>query len=485
MITSTRKKINIPSTEAIIKGISDEGGLFLFETLKKSFFKKLDSTLTYSEVAFFVMKELLLDFNDLQIKEAIGNSYNESNFIPEPVSLIDQGSFSYLNLYNGPTFAFKDMALSILPYLLKTSKSIQNNTSTSLILTATSGDTGSAALNGFQSLDNTKVVVLYPEGGVSQIQEKQMLSYKNDNTFIISVKGNFDDCQNLVKKAFKEIPLAKITYTSANSINIGRLVPQIVYYFYSYLQLVKNGTIQENSKINYSVPTGNFGNIFAAYLAKEMGLPINKLICASNSNNVLTDFFNTGTYTIDREFYKTYSPSMDIIISSNLERFLYLASDNNVSYVKTLMSQLKASSTFNVNNIIKSKFTNFYANYITDEATTDLIKSTFENTNILIDPHTAVALGVYNKYLKETNDDTHTIIVSTANPYKFPSALASAFDLNRSLDDFEILEEVAKITNKKVDQRLLRIKDVDSSHPIWEKENSFNLLRKLIGTLDV
>ena len=364
------------------------------------------------------------------------------------------------------------MALSILPHLLDESKKINKQTNNTIILTATSGDTGSAALCGFSKADSTKMIVLYPTQGVSKIQEKQMLSFGSDKQKVIAINGNFDDAQRLVKKAFNDENNKDYNLSSANSINIGRLVPQIVYYFYSYFKEVKNC----EDKINFVVPTGNFGNILAGYIAKELGLPVNKLICASNSNNVLYDFFRKGVYDRNREFFKTISPSMDILVSSNLERLLYHVSGNDKE-VKEMMDSLNLNGKYETS----LEFSDFYSEYVDIETTYKGIKEVYDKYDYLIDPHTAVGYVAYKKYIEDTNDNTKTIIASTAHPFKFPEAICKALDLpfNGEFEAIEMLSEKCKIKYPEPFKKLTG----EYKKTVWEKEESYENLCNLIKEL--
>ena len=453
---STRgKDINITSSQAIVKGLANDGGLYVpakFPHLEKSFdeLKKMN----YRELAFYIIKKFFTDFNDEELLECVSNAYDEKFESKEIVPLVQREGIHFLELFHGPTLAFKDMALSILPYLLKTASKKLDIKEDIVILTATSGDTGKAALEGFADVEGTKIIVFYPENGVSEIQKRQMITQEGKNTFVVGIEGNFDDAQRGVKEVFadrsynEELSSNGYMFSSANSINIGRLVPQIVYYFYSYLKLVKEGNIAEGEKINIVVPTGNFGNILAAYYGRKIGLPVNKFICASNDNNVLYDFINTGVYDIGREFKKTISPSMDILISSNLERFLYELSDNDEKTVEELMDKLKEEGRYEISDKMKEGLEDFYGGFIGDDKTYETIREVYESSKYLIDTHTAVAHAVYKKYKEETGDNTKTIIASTASPFKFTRSVMKSIDEDfYKYNDFDLIKEMSKLAD--------------------------------------
>lgn len=455
---STRdKNISISSAQAIAQGLSSEGGLFVPESLPKISENDILSLCqkSYAERAFDIFKLFLTDFTDDEIRSCVTKAYG-NNFDTENIADISHlltGTY-ILELWHGPTCAFKDMALQILPHLLTVSAKKTVPDKKIAILVATSGDTGKAALEGFKNVEGTTISVFYPEDGVSDMQKRQMATQEGDNVFVCAVKGNFDDCQNGVKAIFtnKEFAaeLAKndIILSSANSINWGRLCPQIVYYISAYAELIKNEEIKYGEKINIVVPTGNFGNILAAYYAKEMGLPVNKLICASNANNILTDFIKTGVYDKNRDFYTTISPSMDILISSNLERLLYHLSDENTELINKWFTALKEQGRYEVSDQVKERISElFYAGCCSDNETKEAIKECFEGYSYLMDTHTAVAYKVYNDYKKETGDKTKTIIASTANPYKFGAAVYSAVGGDcAGLDEFTIIEKLEEKT---------------------------------------
>ena len=418
------------------------------------------------------MKQFLTDFTEEELKNCINKAYDSKFDTEEIAPLVQADGAYYLELFHGPTIAFKDMALSILPHLLITSARKNNVKNDIVILTATSGDTGKAALAGFADVEGTKIIVFYPKHGVSPIQEKQMVTQKGANTFVVGINGNFDQAQTGVKQMFNDKAMAEemdkegYQFSSANSINIGRLVPQIVYYVYAYSRLYANGAIAKDEKINVVVPTGNFGNILAAFYAKNMGLPIGKLICASNENKVLYDFFSTGTYDKNREFMLTSSPSMDILISSNLERLIYRIAGNDAKKNAEFMKDLTTSGKYEITDEMRTQLADFYGNYTSEEETASVIKKLFEDTGYIIDTHTAVAAGVYEKYKKDTNDvDTKTVIASTASPFKFTRSVMDAIDHKYdSMTDFELVDELSKLGNVKVPQAIEEIRSAEVLH---------------------
>lgn len=462
----------VTASQAILKGLSDDGGLFVpdhIPTLDKSL-KEL-AGMTYQQVAYEVMKLFLTDFTEEELKNCINSAY-DSKFDTEKIApLVKADDAYYLELFHGSTIAFKDMALSILPHLMITSARKNNIKNEIVILTATSGDTGKAALAGFADVKGTRIIVFYPKNGVSPIQEKQMVTQKGANTFVVGIHGNFDDAQTGVKKIFSDKELAKemdekgFQFSSANSINIGRLVPQICYYVYAYAQLCKDGKITEGEKINVVVPTGNFGNILAAFYAKNMGLPIDKLICASNDNKVLYDFFRTGTYDRNREFVLTTSPSMDILISSNLERLIYRIAGNDADKNRELMSALTGNGKYEITEEMKAQLADFYGNFASEAETAAEIRRLYEKCGYVIDPHTAVASAVYGKYVAETGDHKTTVIASTASPFKFTRSVMDAIDTKYDvMGDFELVDELSKIAKVKVPGAIEEIRTAPILH---------------------
>lgn len=454
MYKSTRGPQEVTASYAILKGLSDDGGLFVPEHIPA-----LDvsvealSKMTYQETAYEVMKLYLTDFTEEELKSCIRKAYDEKfdTDVIAPLKKADGAWF--LELFHGPTIAFKDMALSILPHLLTTAAKKNKVTDEIVILTATSGDTGKAAMAGFAGVEGTRIAVFYPKDGVSAVQEKQMVTQKGENTFVVGIRGNFDDAQTGVKKMFgdkvlqKELAEKGFRFSSANSINIGRLVPQIVYYVYAYAKLLASGEIEKGEKINITVPTGNFGNILAAYYAKNMGLPVNKLICASNENKVLFDFFTTGRYDRNRDFIVTSSPSMDILVSSNLERLIYKISGGDSDKNRDMMEALAKDGTYEITESMKAALSDFYGNYATEEEVSAVIKDVYEKDGYVLDTHTAVADTVYRKYKEETKDMTKTVIASTASPYKFAGSVMPAIDSKYSdMTDFDLLDELGRIS---------------------------------------
>lgn len=470
---STRSKgIAVRASEAILKGLTDDGGLFVpdhIPALDKSL-KEL-SQMDYRQVAYEVMKLYFTDFTESELKTCIDRAY-DSKFDTEVIApLAEAENAYYLELFHGPTIAFKDMALSILPHLMITSARKNAIKNEIVILTATSGDTGKAALAGFADVEGTRIVVFYPKNGVSPIQEKQMVTQKGKNTFVVGIHGNFDDAQTGVKKIFSDKELAKemeengFQFSSANSINIGRLIPQVCYYVYAYVTLLKEGKIADGEKINVTVPTGNFGNILAAFYAKNMGLPIDKLICASNDNKVLYDFFRTGVYDRNREFVLTSSPSMDILISSNLERLIYWIAGNDAGENRGLMAALTGEGRYEITDEMKGALKDFYGNYADEAETAAEIKRLYEDCGYVIDTHTAVASAVYRKYVEEMGDHTKTVIASTASPFKFTRSVMNAIDGKYdAMGDFELVDELSRIANVRVPQAIEEIRTAPVLH---------------------
>lgn len=471
---STRGKEElVTASTAILKGLSKDGGLFVPVTIPKLDvpMEKL-AQMSYQKTAYEVMSRFLTDFTEEELKDCINKAY-DSKFDTEAIAPLHEANGIYfLELFHGATIAFKDMALSILPHLMTTAAKKNQVKNEIVILTATSGDTGKAALAGFADVPGTKIIVFYPKHGVSPIQEKQMVTQKGANTYVIGITGNFDDAQTAVKKMFNDKELAEeldqagYQFSSANSINIGRLVPQIVYYVYAYAALVKEGKIKAGDKINVVVPTGNFGNILAAYYAKQMGLPVNRLICASNENKVLYDFFRTGVYDRKREFILTSSPSMDILISSNLERLIYRLTGENAEKCAELMQSLSNGGEYAITDEMKEKLSDFYGNYCSEGETREAISATYYGCDYVIDPHTAVAAGVYQKYVRETQDtETPAVIASTASPYKFTRSVMDAIsDRYAGLDDFALADALEKLSGVKIPKAVEEIRTAPVLH---------------------
>ena len=470
---STRNSsVNVSSAQAIAQGISKDGGLFVPSELPKitSDDIKALGDMTYAQRAFSVFSKYLTDFTEAEIKYCVESAYNTKNFdtdnIAELAHLFD-GTYM-LELWHGPTCAFKDMALQILPYLLTTSAKKLELNKKIVILVATSGDTGKAALEGFKDVPDTEILVFYPDDGVSAMQKKQMTTQEGQNVGVCAIKGNFDDAQNGVKAIFTNQEIAAeldkngMMFSSANSINWGRLAPQIIYYISSYAQLVKDGEITLGEKINIVVPTGNFGNILAGFYAKKMGIPVNKLICASNANNVLTEFLTTGVYNKNRPFHTTISPSMDILISSNLERLLYHLCGENDAQIREWFGALATDGKYEVSDDVKAVLKDeFYAGCCDDTQTKACIKEIYDKYSYTCDTHTAVAVKVYEDYKAATGDETKTIIASTASPYKFSGSVLDAIGIDTDSDEFELVEKLAEASKLAVPASLAELKNKD------------------------
>ena len=476
LYNSTRdKNVKLTASEAILKGLSDDGGLFVPESIPKinKSMKEL-SELSYNDLAYEVMSLFLDDFTEDELKTCINYAYGDNFDDPKiaPMSYADRSY--YLELYHGPTIAFKDMALQILPHLMTTSAKKNGVSKDIVILTATSGDTGKAAMAGFADVPHTKIMVFFPHGGVSDVQRLQMVTQKGGNVSVISVDGNFDDCQTGVKQIFNdssfkdEIAEKGYQFSSANSINIGRLVPQIVYYVYAYCNLLKNEKINDGDLINVCVPTGNFGNILAAYLAKKTGTPIDKLICASNMNNVLTDFFETGTYDRNRDFHLTMSPSMDILISSNLERLIYFISGCDDKATTVFMSELVSKGKYTITGEMKQNLNDFIAGCAGESETSSEIKRIYDDTGYVIDTHTAVASYVANKLNKAGRlSDVPMIIASTASPYKFARSIVDAIkgtSSDEGKNGIKMIDELMALTDMPEPNAIKEIRQADIRH---------------------
>lgn len=462
----------VTASQAILKGLADDGGLFVPVSIPKLPVSLGElKEMTYQEIAYTVMKEFLTDFTEEELKSCIAKAYDSKFDTEEIAPLAKVEDAYYLELFHGATIAFKDMALSILPHLLTTSAKKNQVKNEIVILTATSGDTGKAALAGFADVEGTKIIVFYPKNGVSHVQELQMVTQKGDNTSVVAIHGNFDNAQSGVKAMFenkeleKELNEAGYQFSSANSINIGRLVPQVVYYVYAYAKLLQNEEIAEDEEINVVVPTGNFGNILAAYYAKNMGIPIAKLICASNENKVLYDFFQTGTYDRNREFVLTTSPSMDILISSNLERLIYKISGEDARKDTDLMTELKTKGSYAITGEMKANLADFAAGYATEEQVAKTIHDIYEDTGYVMDTHTAVAATVYKAYKEDSKDDRKTVIASTASPYKFAGSVMSAIDPKyKGQDDFKLIEELQKVSGTELPNAIKEIMNAEIRH---------------------
>ncbi len=471
--TSTRDaNIEISASQAIIKGLSDDGGLFVPKE-----FPVLDTSLEelagldYRETAYRVMKLFLSDFTEEELRECINNAYDSKFDTPEIAPLMEAGGSYYLELFHGRTIAFKDMALSILPHLLITAAKKNDVHEEIVILTATSGDTGKAALAGFAGVRGTRIIVFFPKDGVSPVQKLQMVTQKGDNTFVVGVNGNFDDCQTGVKNIFNDRELAEklkaqgFRFSSANSINIGRLIPQVVYYVYSYSRLVNSGRIKAGEKIDFCVPTGNFGNILAGYYAKLIGLPVNKLICASNENKVLFDFFESGVYDRNRKFILTSSPSMDILISSNLERLIYHIAGDDAKVNAEYMKELAETGKYTIEDDMRGRLVDFLGFYADEGETAARIKALYEDCGYIIDTHTAVASAAYDKYYRSYSPKVPAVIVSTASPYKFSRSVMTAIDkANESKGDFELIDEMSALSGVDIPAAIEEIRNAEIRH---------------------
>lgn len=462
----------VTASAAILKGLADDGGLYVPQSIPT-----LDvdlaalSKMSYQEIAYEVMKLFLTDFSEEELKDCIKKAYDQKFDTPQIAPVREANGTWYLELFHGSTIAFKDMALSILPHLMTTAAKKNQIKEEIVILTATSGDTGKAALAGFANVPGTKIIVFYPKDGVSAVQEMQMITQKGNNTYVIGIEGNFDDAQTGVKKIFGNKQLAMelkekgYRFSSANSINIGRLVPQIVYYVYSYVELIRKGVLKEGEELNVVVPTGNFGNILAAYYAKEMGIPIHKLICASNENKVLYDFFTTGIYDRNREFILTTSPSMDILISSNLERLIFKIAGEDAKKNQSFMTSLKETGCYQITPEMKKRLSDFVGGYATERQICDMIEKIYKSDHYVIDTHTAVAASVYEDYQTQTKDGTKTLIVSTASPYKFAGSVMSAIHpADREISDFELIDKLSDISGTKIPQAIEEIRTAPILH---------------------
>ena len=464
----------VTASQAILSGIAPDGGLYVPET-----FPKLDKSLeelkglNYREIAYEVMKLFLTDFTEEELKACIDSAYDSKFDTEEIVPMKEADGLIYLELFHGPTLAFKDMALSILPYLMVTSAKKNNLKEKIIILTATSGDTGKAALAGFADVEGTGIIVFYPKDGVSPFQRQQMVTEKGKNTSVVAIEGNFDDAQNGVKAIFSDKALAAelkekgYVFSSANSINIGRLVPQIVYYVYAYVKLLNEGKLSPGEILDVCVPTGNFGNILAANFAKKLGLPLGKLICASNTNKVLFDFFKTGTYDRDREFTLTISPSMDILISSNLERLIYRLCDCDAAKNAKFMSELVNEGKYTIDKAMADKLTDFEAGFAAEEDTLHTIKEVYDKTGYVIDTHTAVAAFVANEYRNKNTSHNKLLIASTASPFKFAGSVLKALE-NDKVENFtsewDKIRELERISGKKLPETARDIENAKVIH---------------------
>ncbi len=491
-ISTRDKSVKVTAAKAISQGISGEGGLFVPESFPKfsaEDFKTLGG-LDYIGRAKYILKEFLDDFSEEEVDYCVKGAYTGSfdNEQPAPIALIGENA-NILELWHGPTCAFKDLALQLLPFLLTTSAKKVSGGKKIVILVATSGDTGKAALEGFCDVENTEIMVFYPSDGVSPMQKLQMDSQKGANVHVCAIKGNFDDAQTGVKKIFTDNAVKEklaennMQFSSANSINWGRLAPQIVYYISAYCDMLERGEDYLKDGFNIVVPTGNFGNILAAYYAKKMGVPVNKLICASNANNVLTDFINTGKYDRNRKFFTTISPSMDILISSNLERMLFELSGNDDKAVAKMQNDLSENGIFTVSDDVKAKMTDlFYGGCCDDDATIETIKELFSEYGYLCDTHTAVAMNVYKQYVNETGDDRPTVIASTASPYKFAASVLSAVSDKKAETEFDTVKLLASETATEIPAPIKALETAEVRFKeICEKEDMLASVYKALG----
>ena len=479
----------VTSSQAILKGLADDGGLYVPNQIPKlakdlGQFAQMD----YRQTAFEVLRLMLTDYTDEELHDCIDHAYDAKFDCDEIAPVKKVGEVHFMELFHGATIAFKDMALSILPHLLTTAARKNEINDDIVILTATSGDTGKAALAGFADVPHTKIIVFYPKGGVSRIQELQMITQKGENTFVVGVKGNFDDAQTGVKKMFNDSSLKQLLsenglrFSSANSINIGRLIPQIAYYVWAYSRLVKDQTIKAGDPINFVVPTGNFGNILAGYYAKCMGLPVNKMICASNDNKVLFDFFRTGTYDRNRDFILTSSPSMDILISSNLERLIYMITGEKEEDCKAFMQDLSEKGIYTITDEEKAQLNDFYGEYATEAENAQGIKDTYDQFGYVTDTHTGVANCVYRKYLKETGDQTPAVIVSTASPYKFSRSVVGAIKGDSDAIDFDLIRQLEEFSGTGIPNAVKEIMDAKILHnTVCETNEMESVVKQYLG----
>ena len=480
----------ITASQAVLQGLAPDGGLYVPDAIPA-----LDADLKtladmdYRQIAYLVMSKFLSDYTEEELKDCIDKAYDSKFDTKEIAPVVRKGEAYYMELFHGATIAFKDMALSILPHLLTKAAAKNGVKEDIVILTATSGDTGKAALAGFADVPGTRIIVFYPKGGVSRIQELQMVTQKGDNTAVVGVHGNFDDAQTGVKKMFNDPALKELLlehgfrFSSANSINIGRLVPQVAYYVWAYSRLVKEGTIGAGEKINFVVPTGNFGNILAGYYAKLMGLPVDRLICASNDNKVLFDFFKTGIYNRNREFILTSSPSMDILISSNLERLIYKVCGRSSEANRKYMQDLTEKGVYTLNLEQIAGLADFVPGYADEKDNAAEIRRVYEECGYVMDTHTGVASAVYHQYRKETGDETPSVIVSTASPYKFARSVMTAIDSSyENMDDFDLIRKLNEVSGVPVPAAIREIMDAQIRHDrLCETDGMEAAVKSILG----
>ncbi len=476
------------ASQAILKGLACDGGLFMPDHIPHLDvpMKEL-AEMSYQDTAYEVMKLFLTDFTEEELRHCIDSAYDEKFDTEVIAPLVRADGAYYLELFHGNTIAFKDMALSILPYFMTVAAKKNQVEKEIVILTATSGDTGKAAMAGFADVPGTRIIVFYPKDGVSRIQELQMVTQKGDNTAVVAIHGNFDDAQTGVKKIFADREFEKILadkgfqLSSANSINIGRLVPQVAYYVYAYGKLLANEEIQDGEQINVTVPTGNFGNILAAYFAKQMGVPIKTLICASNENKVLFDFFQTGVYDRNREFVLTTSPSMDILISSNLERLIYLSTGCDVTKTAELMADLSKTGVYKVTEEMRRRMADFVGGFASQQEDGREIRKVYEATGYVMDPHTGVASAVYRKYREESGDETKTVIASTASPYKFSGSVLEAIEGKLPEgDEFAVVDRLSKLSGVEIPDAVEEIRRAPIRH---NRECDVADMKKTVGEI--
>lgn len=491
--TSTRSRRNVTSAQAIARGLAEDGGLFIPSEFPKISGELIDRMIDmdYKARAREVLALYLTDFTSDEIARSVEAAYTGTFDSENPAPLVEVApGLHILELWHGPTCAFKDMALQLLPHLLTISAGKAAPGRTMVILTATSGDTGKAALDGFADVPGTKIIVFYPQNGVSAMQKLQMVTQKGDNVAVCAIEGNFDDAQNGVKKIFADREMKEylnardMEFSSANSINFGRLVPQIVYYVSACCDLIRQGKLRKGQAFNVAVPTGNFGNILAAVYTREMGIPIARLICASNRNNILTDFIRTGVYDRNRPFYTTTSPSMDILISSNLERMLSLLYGGDTAAVAELMEALARNGRYTISDAAREKLqSEFFGGFCDDAGTAETIGETFRKYHYLCDPHTGVALNVYEQYRRETGDATPCVLASTASPFKFAAAVLPAIESgDLPADDFGMVAKLSEVTGVPVPKPLAGLKDLPVLHTGCVTKEKMNLfIRDFLG----